>query len=390
MVRDGAVFLKRGRRPFFLDRLATNLQVALHRAAPELKLRRPYGRFLAVPIEDGARIADPDRVAQALADVFGVVWAGPCDIVEDPTIERLEAAVAAYAVAHRRRSHRTFRIATVRADKTFPIPSVECNRRLGSAVWVALGDVQVDLDTPDLTINVDIRNGIALITGGGVPGVGGLPVGSNGRALLLLSGGIDSPVAGWLTMKRGVALDAVTFLSPPYTGPQAREKVESLIRHLARWQRRLRLFVVPFAAIQEAYRDDAPGDQLVLLYRRALRRIADALARREGHQALVTGESIGQVASQTLPNLHCIAQVATRPVVRPLVTYDKVETIALARRIGTYETSILPFDDCCSLFVPRHPELRGVPVNLERIEARIGPGALEAEALAQAEVVTLD
>jgi len=389
LVRYGEIFLKKGRKQFFLDSLAGNLERTLNRVAPDLKLTRPYGRFLAVPKAPDGRIEDPQRAAEALAAVFGVVWAGPVEIIRDPTPKSLTEAVVAYAEVHRRRRHKTFKIETRRADKQFPLTSIQCNQRLGSAVWEAQDGLEVDIHDPDLTLRVEIRTDIGFIYGAQVKGVGGLPVGSNGRALLLLSGGIDSPVAGWLTQKRGVAIDAITFLSPPYTGPQAHEKVVTLAGRLGRPQRRLRLWTVELTAIQEQYRDKAPGDQLVLLYRRSMFRIADKIAARHKHQALITGESLGQVASQTVPNLHVIGSVANRPVLRPLITYDKVETIELARKIDTYETSILPFDDCCSLFVPKHPELRGSIENLDKLEAEIQPGELEAKALAEATLLEL-
>ena len=389
LVRFGEVFLKKGRRRFFMDKLAGNLERALTRVRSDLKLTRPYGRYLAVPKEAGARIEAPMEVAQALAQVFGVVWAGPCEIVVAPTPDTLSDAVRKYATTHRRRSHRTFRIKTSRADKSYPLTSMECNRQLGGVVLEQLDDLTVNLDEPDITIGVDIRSAGTYIYGVGVDGVGGLPVGSNGRALLLLSGGIDSPVAGWMIQKRGVSLDALTFLSPPYTGPKAREKVITLGRRLSVSQRCLRLWICPLTPLQEKYRDGAPPEQLVLLYRRSMVRMANALAEREGHEAIVTGESLGQVASQTIPNLHCIGSVSDRPVLRPLVGYDKLETIRLARRIGTYDTSILPFDDCCTLFVPQHPELKGRPERLARMEERIDPQPLEAELLASAEVLEL-
>jgi thiamine biosynthesis protein ThiI len=384
VLKYGEVFLKKGRRRFFLDILAANLERLLRQIAPHLKLKRPYGRFLVVPRTEGERIDQPGAVVEALARVFGIVAAEPCEIVNAPTPDNMVEAVAQYALTHRRRAHKTFKIDTNRADKRYPMNSIECNRVLGSAVYTALGDVEVDLHTPDFTIKVEIRDEIGLISGARTEGVGGLPVGSNGRALLLLSGGIDSPVAGWLTQRRGVAIDTITFLSPPYTGPKAREKVETLARFLAKPQKNMRHMVVEIAPLQERYRDNAPPNQLVLLYRRSMFRIADSIAQQNKHGALITGENLGQVASQTMPNLHCIESVCTQSVLRPLLTYDKREIIDLAKRIGTYETSIQPYDDCCSLFVPKHPELRGRINFLERLESEIEPFALEQEALEKA------
>ena len=384
LLRYGEVFLKKGRRRFFLDCLAANLPRAFTRGPPHLNITRPYGRFLVLPRESGARIENAMHVAESLAAVFGIVSAEPCEIVENATPESLAEATATYAKSHRKRQHKTFKVNTRRAFKRFPRTSIDCNREFGSAVFLALGDIEVDLHNPDLTIHVEIRENLAMIYGAGVPGVGGLPVTSNGRALLLLSGGIDSPVAGWLTQKRGVAVDCVTFMSPPYTGPKAQEKTVTLARLLARQQKSLTHWTIPLTPLQERYRDNAPPEQLVLLYRRSMVRIASAIADSHSHQALVTGESLGQVASQTLPNLHCIEQVASMPIIRPLITYDKHETIGLAEKIGSYQTSIEPYDDCCSLFVPKHPELKGKPSLLEKIESHIDPFELESALLESA------
>ena len=389
VLKYGEVFLKRGRRRFFLDILAANLQRTLRELAPHLKLKRPYGRFLIVPHTEGERIEEPDSLVDAMSRIFGLVSAEPCEMVDNPNPENMAEAVAQYAITHRRRSHKTFKVETKRADKRYPMTSIDCNRALGSAVYVALGDVEVDIHNPDFTVSIEIREEFALISGARTPGVGGLPVGSNGRALLLLSGGIDSPVAGWLTQKRGVGVDTVTFLSPPYTGPKVQEKVATLARMLAKPQKHLRHTVVEIAPLQERYRDRAPGEQLVLLYRRSMFRIADAIAKRGKYGALITGENLGQVASQTMPNLHCIESASSHSVLRPLLTFDKSETIDLAKRIGTYETSIQPFDDCCSLFVPKHPELRGRVRYLEHLESEIQPFELEQELLEKAQVLDL-
>ncbi|HXU05556.1 MAG TPA: tRNA 4-thiouridine(8) synthase ThiI, partial [Polyangia bacterium] len=214
-----------------------------------------------------------------------------------------------------------------------------------------------------------------------------LPVGVSGRALLLLSGGIDSPVAGWLAAKRGLALDAVYFHSPPYVGEKSRDKVLALGKQLARWQALRSVTVVPFTTVQKRLRDTGPAELAVVLYRRMMMRIADAIADKLEAAALVTGENLGQVASQTIENMTAIEAAARRVVLRPLVTYDKVETTALARRIGTYETSILPFEDCCSLFVPTHPATRARAQDAERVEEKLDVAAEIAAAVAGSERV---
>ena len=383
LVRFDEIFLKRGRRGHFLDLLDRNLRRAI-RPFPELDLRRPYGRQLVQP--RGARgmavpppLAEPERVVRAVSRVFGAASLSPVWILP-PGKEPLWAAILGLADAWlAERPAETFRIDTRRVDKAFPLNSVETNRQLGGVVLERHPDLRVSLDAPDLRISVELRQEETFVFRDTLPGPGGLPVGSNGKLLALLSGGIDSPVAAWSVLRRGTEVEAVYFHSFPYTSDAAKEKVRDLARIVGRWQGGIRLHVVPFTAIQTACRDAARPRQLVLLYRRFMFRIAERIATAVGAMGLVTGESIGQVASQTLPNMDCIQRVVTLPVYRPLLTNDKQDTIRVAHQIGTYDVSIQPFDDCCSLFVPKHPELRGRPDDLERAEAR-----LDVEGLVQA------
>jgi tRNA uracil 4-sulfurtransferase len=240
-----------------------------------------------------------------------------------------------------------------------------------------------------LPIGIEVATGHAFVYAGTRAAPGGLPVGASGRALLLLSGGIDSPVAGWLAAKRGLALDGVYFHSPPYVGEKSRDKVLTLGRKLARWQALRSVTIVPFTEVQKRLRDAGPGELAVVLYRRMMMRIADAVADQLGATALVTGENLGQVASQTIDNLGTIEDAARRLVLRPLLTYDKVETTALAQRIGTYETSILPFDDCCSLFVSPHPATRARVEDAAKAEAKLDLAAEVAAAVAASERVSI-
>jgi thiamine biosynthesis protein ThiI len=243
--------------------------------------------------------------------------------------------------------------------------------------------------TPALRIGIEVGTDVAYVFAGKHDAPGGLPVSASGRALLLLSGGIDSPVAGWLAAKRGLALDAVYFHSPPYIGEKSRDKVLALGKLLARWQALRSVTVVPFTDAQKHLRDAGPAELAVVLYRRMMMRIADEIADRLEASALVTGENLGQVASQTIENLTAIEAAARRVILRPLVTYDKVETTALARRIGTYETSILPFEDCCSLFVPSHPATRARAQDAERVEAKLDVAAEIAAAVAASERIVV-
>jgi len=379
VLRYGELFLKGANRWMFIE--AVDRQV--RRAVADLgaTVRAVHGRLIV----EGVGHA-PEALTR-LRLVFGVSSVSPAWLLEPDAAswERLAVARARLALE---RGARKFGIATERPDKTFPQRSNEVSARLGAAVQSAVG-LDVDLGHPDWTFHLEIGREAIFAWEGSLPGAGGLPVGTGGRALLLLSGGIDSPIAGHLSQKRGVTLSAVYFDAFPYTGPGAREKVVDLARMLSRAQGTLDLYVVPFARLQERLRDGAPADHLVLLYRRMMVRVAERLAAQAGAGALVTGESLGQVASQTLENLACIDAVATLPILRPLISFDKSETIALARRVGTYDISIRPHADCCSLFVAKHPVTRGRAERLERLESSIEWAGRVDEAVGQAERVTV-
>ncbi|MCD6499549.1 MAG: tRNA 4-thiouridine(8) synthase ThiI [Deltaproteobacteria bacterium] len=351
LLRLGEVFLKGDNRPYFIRRLARNVQSALS-PFPGVRLETPHGRMLVW--HDGS---NQEALVARLQQIFGLTSISPAvSVARDIQAMSVQATTMA-TQAMETNAPRSFRISAHRSDKSFPLTSPEIGKQVGSAVFDATG-LPVDLTHPDLTIEIRItRRGVYLFDRR-VRGAGGLPVGVSGRATLLLSGGIDSPVAGWLLLKRGMRLSAVTFISPPYTGPEALDKVTTLTNTLTEWGGPIRLHVIRFTDVQKALRQAGPGDLAVVLYRRTMMRVAEKVARREGANALATGESIGQVASQTVENLAAIEQATSLPVLRPLVTYDKTETIELARRIGTYETSILPYDDMCSLFIPKHPETK--------------------------------
>ena len=374
--RYAEIFLKRNRKQFFLRVLRQNLRRALSHI-PDLVVTTPYNRVMVTrtPLADGTYpLLGPDaaRIEDAMQRVFGLASMSQAALTSNDFDNLSQMVVSLFRErVERQGMPRTFRITSTRADKRYPIRSDELNRRLGGSILEVFPDLKVELTTPDANVGVEIRPEYTCVFADTTRGPGGLPVGSNGRALLLLSGGIDSPVAGIRTMKRGVQVDAVYFHSFPYTSDQAKEKVVELARVLSRWQPSMTLFVVPFAHFQEACRDNAPAKSLVLLYRRMMVRMAQAISDDLGYAALVTGESIGQVASQTLPNLACVGAVATRPIIRPLIANDKNETIDFAKQFGTFEISIQPFDDCCSLFVARHPELSGSPRHLDAVESKL-------------------
>lgn len=390
LVRYAEVFLKRGRRGFFIRRLKENLAFQVSRAGP-YRVREVHG-FLLVCHEDSRGDVFPDLPAdpglhEAVERTFGVVGYSPSRLVprEVSALEREVCRIADEDVLGRS----SFKVEASRSDKEYPLDSMEINRRLGALIAVRTG-VPVRLRDPEVTVFCHILARHAVLSLENRRGPGGLPVGSSGRVLLLLSGGIDSPVAGWLTMRRGCVLDAVHFEAVPYTTRQAREKALDLARILGRYEQSLRLQVVPFGAIQATLRDAAPGALLVVLYRRMMLRIATRLAHALEAEALVTGDNLGQVASQTLENLAVIEAASGLPVLRPLLTYDKMEIVALARRLGTYEVSIRPHDDCCSLFVPAHPETAANRTMVEKIEARLDVEGMVARAVGATESLTIE
>jgi thiamine biosynthesis protein ThiI len=371
LVRWGEIFLKGDNRGFFERALVDNVRRSLA-ALPGARVERTHGRLIVRPGDSGAR-----RAVRALERVFGVSSVSPARVVA-----RDVAAISAVAVELARAeapkyARPTFKVESRRSDKRFPTGSMEVSRTVGAAVVGALA-LPVDVHTPAFTIGVEIGFDHAFVFAEIVPGPGGLPVGVTGRIELLLSGGIDSPVAGWMMLKRGSSLGATYFHSFPYTGEKTEDKVARLASQLAAWQLDpIRLAIVPFTDAQKQLRDaSGDGKLAVVLYRRAMLRVAERIAARSGAKALATGEALAQVASQTLENLGVIGAAATMPVLRPCLGHDKLETIAIAQRIGTFETSIEPYDDCCSLFVPDHPETRAKLGAVEAIEARLNLPAM--------------
>jgi tRNA uracil 4-sulfurtransferase len=382
LCRYGELFLKSGNRHRFERVLADNIRAAVA-DLPEAAVTTTHGRTLV-----RVRPADVDDAAGRLERVFGLVSLSVARrVAADAELAAIgDAAVGEAKAAIARDRPRSFKIESRRSDKRFPLESLEISKRIGARVQAETG-LAVDVHTPALTVGIEVATGHAFVYAGTRAAPGGLPVGASGRALLLLSGGIDSPVAGWLAAKRGLTLDAVYFHSPPYVGEKSRDKVLTLARKMARWQALRSVTVVPFTEVQKRLRDAGPAELAVVLYRRMMMRIADAVADRLEATALVTGENLGQVASQTIENLTTIEDAARRVVLRPLVTYDKVETTALAQRIGTYETSILPFDDCCSLFVPAHPATRARVEDAAKAEAKLDLATEIAAAVAGSERV---
>ncbi len=374
LVRYGEIFLKGQNRPFFLRELVKRVKHALRGQGARVRLHD--SRILVTDY------ADEEACIQAVTKVFGVH--SVCPAVEMPK-EDFDA-VAAQAVAMMDGLTGTFKVTARRSDKRYPMDSPAINQELGGRILDARPDLRVDLHHPDHVMNVEIRDWAYLYVKV-LPAVGGMPVGTNGKATLLLSGGIDSPVAGWMIAKRGVHINAVHYHSFPYTSDRAKEKVLDLARILSESCCGIRVFVVPFTKIQMEIHAKCPDDATTLIMRRFMMRIAERIALQEGSQALITGESIGQVASQTMEALGCTNAVVSLPVFRPLIGFDKSEIIGIANRIGTYETSSLPYEDCCTVFTPRHPVTHPRQDKIAEAEQALDGEALIEEALAGVEIV---
>lgn len=382
LLRYGEIALKGLNQRFFLDTLARNVERAVaDLGTPEVRVA--FGR-VHVTVE-----ADPDAAAERLRKVFGVVSLSPVRTAGIDLTEITDAAVemAGGALA-RRPDVATFKVDTRRADKRFPLTSMETSSHVGHAIYQAFPHLRARMRDPDLLVRIEIRDWAYLSTES-IPGPGGLPVGTGGRALVLLSGGIDSPVAAWMGARRGLTIIPVHFHSFPFTSERAREKVVDLCRVLADYTGPLPLWVVHFTEVQRAIQQLVPDGMRVIVMRRMMMRISDSLAQRERAQALVTGENLGQVASQTIESIAAINAATRLPVLRPLIGADKTEIVAQAVAIGTYEISIRPYQDCCSLFLPAHPRTQPELHEAAAAEAGLDVAALVGDALARSERIEI-
>jgi thiamine biosynthesis protein ThiI len=381
LVKCGELVLKGLNRRSFEDVLIKNLKRAL----------KPLGRVEFFPAQSTIELKpldeafDFEAAEAAVARAFGIVGYSRCAVVEKDMQQILP--VAAEYLKDELESTATFKVEAKRSDKKFPLTSPEICRTAGDYLIEQYPHLAVDVHKPQLTVHIEVRDKLAYIHGGARAGAGGLPVGTGGRAAVMISGGIDSPVASWMMSKRGVALTAIHFASPPYTSQRAEDKVAELLRRVSLYAGSIKLIVVPFTKIQEEIKDLCNEDYFTIIMRRYMMRIAQRIARQENCEALITGESVGQVASQTMKALACTDIIAEMPVFRPLIGMDKDEIITISRKIDTFETSILPYEDCCTVFTPKHPKTKP---NLPAVEAEEEKLSLEAElekAVAEAKVV---
>lgn len=387
LIKYGEIGVKGKNRHIFEDTLVSQTANALKSIDGDFTVRKENGRIYAQAHAE----FDFDEAVGTLSRVFGIVGICPVVLAEDEGFERLAQTVIAYVDQALPDKDVTFKVITRRARKNYPMESMEVSAALGERLLEAYPQLKVDVHSPQVVLHVEIRNQINLYSQT-IPGPGGMPVGTAGRAMLLLSGGIDSPVAGYMIAKRGVKIDAVYFHAPPYTSERAKQKVVDLAKIVARYAGPIRLHVVNFTEIQLYIYDKCPHDQLTILMRRSMMKLAEHFAREEGDLGLVTGESIGQVASQTMQSMAVTNEVCTMPVYRPLIGFDKQEIVDLALKIGTYETSILPFEDCCTIFVAKHPvtkpNLKSILKSETHLQEKID--LLMQEAVASAELIRVE
>lgn len=350
LLKYGEIGIKGKNRYLFEDALVRQIWFALKDVDGQFDVHKSQARIYV----DCEGDYDYEDTVEHLKRVFGIVGICPVVRMEDQGFEKLKEDVVSYMDEMYPDKNLTFKVEARRARKTYPKTSMEINCDLGEVILEAFPETKVDVHHPDVMLNVEIRNEVYVYSQI-IPGAGGMPVGTNGKAMLLLSGGIDSPVAGYMISKRGVGIEATYFHAPPYTSERAKQKVVDLARIVSRYSGSVKLHVVNFTDIQLYIYDQCPHDELTIIMRRYMMRIAEHFAKKDGCLGLITGESIGQVASQTMQSLAATNDVCTVPVYRPVIGFDKQEIVDIAEKIGTYETSIQPFEDCCTIFVAKHP-----------------------------------
>lgn len=365
LIKNGELALKGLNRSNFESVLIKNLKRRL-KGIGEFALSKSQSTIMITPKTDHE---DMDAAADEVSRVFGIAGYSRA-AVADKDVQTILRVAEEY-LGEQLDEIDTFKVESKRADKTFPLKSPELSRELGGYLLKRHPNLSVDVHDPDLIVNVEVREHGAFVHGNQLKGAGGLPVGTAGRAGILISGGIDSPVAAYTMAKRGLILTGIHFASPPYTSARAEQKVHELMHEVAQYAGDMRLFVVPFTEIQEHIKDDCPEELFTIIMRRMMMRVSNRIAKEQNLGALITGESLGQVASQTLDALACTDATAELPVLRPLIGMDKTEIVDISRKIGTFETSIEPYEDCCTVFTPRHPKLHPSLATIERAEQNL-------------------
>ena len=366
VVKYGEIGIKGKNRAIFEDALIHNIVVSLKNVEGKFLVEKEQGR---VYVEAQGEF-DYEEALTALERVFGIVEICPAVLTEDKGLDVLADEIMEYIDETYAEKNFTFKVFAKRARKNYPLDSMTIAREMGGRILEKFPSLQVDVHEPQVSIHIEIRERISFYSES-FPGAGGMPVGTNGRAMLLLSGGIDSPVAGYMIAKRGVAIDATYFHAPPYTSERAKQKVVDLAKIVARYSGPIRLHIINFTDIQLAIYEKCPHDELTIIMRRIMMYLAEHFAKEDGDLGLVTGESIGQVASQTMSSMFVTNDAATMPVYRPLVGFDKQEIIERSIKIGTYDTSILPYEDCCTIFVAKHPVTKPRLDAIKRSESKL-------------------
>jgi thiamine biosynthesis protein ThiI len=375
LCKYGELVLKGANRRTFEEMLARDIRKRAV-AFGAFEVTRAQGTIRIEPTEDGC---DLDGLLDSVCRVFGLVGVERCAVCEK-TVESIAETAKAYLPASLQ-GKKTFKVECKRSDKTFPLDSIALAREIGGEILSACPWLRVNVHEPEVTIRVEVRETNAYVSAGQIKGAGGIPLGSSGRGLLLLSGGIDSPVAGYMMAKRGMVLEALHFESFPYTSEQAREKVLELAGLVSRYAGDIRVHVISLTHVQEELVRACEEDYFTLLLRRYMMALADRVAKEHFCDVLITGESLGQVASQTVKAIGVTNPMTDLPVFRPCIGLDKEEIVQVARRIGTFETSILPYEDCCTVFTPRHPRTRPDPVKVKEQEDKLDFNALVDEAM---------
>ena len=384
LVKVGELALKGLNRRTFEDILIKNIKRRIA-SLGQFEIKNAQS---TIYIEPKSTDVDLDETAERLGTVFGIAaYSRACVAQKD--MEDIKARALEY-LADELDMVKTFKVEAKRSDKRFALQSPQICAQLGEAILQRFPHVCVDVHHPDLTVTVEIRDFGAYIRGGALKGAGGIPVGTGGRAAILISGGIDSPVAAYMMAKRGIMLTAVHFASPPYTSERAEQKVRQLLELVARYSGRMTLYTVPFTQIQEEIRKGCPEELFTIIMRRFMMQIAQKIAQENECQALITGESLGQVASQTIHAIACTDEVCTMPVFRPLIGMDKDEIITIARKIGTFETSIQPYEYCCTVFTPKHPRTRPVLKYVRRSQEALDCATLMQNALEHIKTTKID
>lgn len=384
LLKNGEIALKGLNRSVFEDKLIGNARRRLEPLG-KFGFRKAQSTIFVEPKEEDI---DLDEAVDILQKVYGIIALSRAAVVEKD-FEAIKETAITY-LKDELMEAKTFKVDAKRSDKSFPLKSPEICRDLGAYILENFPHLTVDVHNPDVNVVVEIRDYAAYVHGKQLPGAGGIPVGSGGRALLLLSGGIDSPVAGAMMAKRGLEVYAIHFASPPYTSERAKQKVITLAEKMTAYCGRINLFVVPFTEIQERIKDDCPEELFTVIMRRYMMRIACRIARQQDCEALVTGESVGQVASQTIQAMNCTDAAADMPVLRPVVGMDKEEIIKVAHKIDTFETSILPYEDCCTVFTPKHPRTKPVLKFVEQAEQSMDMENLIDRAVKGTEVIKIN